>query len=334
MHLLYGEQITVLGYLFDLMKSTRAHFKLSLRETRSNKKRIEADKLANKFLSKDPKDFWSHIKTINNDSASEAVTIDNVKGSENIAKHWHDKYKKLLNTSETNDHNVYCRKLSDKISGEPIFVSDVKSAILKSLKPGKAADLEGLMAEHFIHADESLFVFISILLNAMIIHGHLPDSFMNTIIIPIVKDKRESVTDSDNYRPVAITTVFSKIFEIIILDKYGHLFVTQANQFGFKKGHSTDMCIFVLKSIIDYYISQSSPVCICFLDASKAFDRLNHFKLFDKLIDRNLPAIIVRILAVWFSTQKFLVRWNSTYSEKFGVTNGVRQGGVFVTDTF
>lgn len=115
------------GYLFDLMKSTRAHFKLSLREAHSNKKNTEADKLANKFLSKDPKHFLSQIKCISNDSGSEAVTIDNIKGSENTAKHWHDKYEKLLNTSKTNDNNVYCRKLSHKISSEPFFVSEVKS---------------------------------------------------------------------------------------------------------------------------------------------------------------------------------------------------------------
>ena len=162
----------------------------------------------------------------------------------------------------------------------------------------------------------------------MLIHGFVPPAFMDTIIIPIVKDKKESVTVSDNYRPVALTTVFSKIFEIIVLNKYSANLYTTANQFGFKKGHSTDLCVYVLKSIIDYYASLSSPLFICFLDASKAFDRLDHCILFDKLISRDIPKIIVRFLCIWYSTQTFCIRWGGCMSKPFSVTNGVRQGGV------
>ena len=35
---------------------------------------------------------------------------------------------------------------------------------------------------------------------------------------------------------------------------------THDNQVGFKKQHSTDMCIFTLKSVIKYYTRQSTPV--------------------------------------------------------------------------
>ena len=42
---------------------------------------------------------------------------------------------------------------------------------------------------------------------------------------------------------------------------------------GLKKQHSTDMCIFKLKSVIKYYTRQSTPVFSCLLDAAKAFDR-------------------------------------------------------------
>ena len=48
---------------------------------------------------------------------------------------------------------------------------------------------------------------------------------------------------------------------------------------------------------------------VTMLDASKAFDRVNHSKLFCKLIDRGCPAFIVRILYYWYSTQTFTVRW-------------------------
>lgn len=64
------------------------------------------------------------------------------------------------------------------------------------------------------------------------------------------------------------------------------------------------------------------------MDASKAFDKINHFLLFRKLIQRGLPSIIIRLLLYWFSNQTFTVRWMNMLSQSFHVTNGVRQGGV------
>ena len=42
---------------------------------------------------------------------------------------------------------------------------------------------------------------------------------------------------------------------------------------------TTDMCIFALKEVIEFYNSRSSPLYMCFMDASKAFDKINHFYL-------------------------------------------------------
>ena len=67
---------------------------------------------------------------------------------------------------------------------------------------------------------------------------------------------------------------------------------------------------------------------MCFMDASKAFDQVNHWTLFKKLIDRGTPLIFVRIIMQWYITQKACVRWGSVLSDNFLITNGVRQGGI------
>ena len=64
-----------------------------------------------------------------------------------------------------------------------------------------------------------------------------------------------------------------------------------------------------------------------YLDASKAFDHVNHSVLFEKLVRRGVPGYIVRILIFWYSKQ-MCVKWGKMFSRCFNVTNGVRQGGI------
>ena len=51
-------------------------------------------------------------------------------------------------------------------------------------------------------------------------------------------------------------------------------------------GHSTDQCSFLLKQTASYFVTHRSSVHAVFLDASKAFDRVLHMKLFEKLIQK------------------------------------------------
>ena len=83
-----------------------------------------------------------------------------------------------------------------------------------------------------------------------------------------------------------------------------------------------------------YYNDFNSPVAACFLDASKAFDRVNHWRLFQKLLDRDVPLSIVRILLYWYRHQDVCVRWGKSTSDSFRVTNGVRQGSLISPKLF
>ena len=111
---------------------------------------------------------------------------------------------------------------------------------------------------------------------------------MQTVIVPICKNKNGNISDAGNCRPVFLVTIISKLFEHYILACISPLSATTDNQFGFKPKHGTDMCIFLLKQTVSY-VNKDTPVFLAFLDASKAFDRTNHNLLFAKLIKRNVP---------------------------------------------
>ena len=79
----------------------------------------------------------------------------------------------------------------------------------KNLKKSKSAGLDGLSSEHFIYADVSINKLLLMLFNSIIVHGFIPNELMNTMIIPLVKDKKGDVTSKDNYRPIAVTNISS-----------------------------------------------------------------------------------------------------------------------------
>ena len=98
---------------------------------------------------------------------------------------------------------------------------------------------------------------------------------------------------------------------------------TSDYQFGFKRKSSTSHAIHCLKESINYYTQNGSNVFCSFLDASKAFDRLVHAGLL----------IFLNIIIYWYSDLQCRVRWGETLGEGFGISAGVRQGGI-LTPTF
>ena len=68
------------------------------------------------------------------------------------------------------------------------------------------------------------------------------------VSVPICKNKNGNMTDTSNYRPVALAaTVVTKLLEHFILSSISSFVGTIENQFGFKAGHGADQCTFVLK---------------------------------------------------------------------------------------
>ena len=314
------------------MNKTRAKFKHCLRYCKSVEDKARADAIAKKFLQKDQISFWKEIKKlryVGNDAC--ASTIDGVTGQSDICNMWRDHYSSLLNSNSDSKHKPYIENVLSGLGASSDFTRisycEVNEAI-KDLKLGKSCGIDNLQGEHFRYADSSLSVLLSMCFNTMLLHGYIPSKLMQTIIVPIIKDKKGLITSKDNYRPVAITSVASKIVELILLTRLEDVLKTSCNQFGFKNKLGTDFCIFTLKQIIEYYKYKNSPVYVCFLDASKAFDRINHWSLFAKLAKRGIELVFLRFLVYWYRKQEFCVRWGTNISSFFTVSNGVRQGGI------
>ena len=83
---------------------------------------------------------------------------------------------------------------------------------------------------------------------------------INSVIIPIIKNKSRDFTDKNNYRPIALSSIISKVFEHTIVIRLEEYLWTNENHFVLKPGHSTDLCIYALTEFIEYFKNRSTSV--------------------------------------------------------------------------
>jgi len=209
-----------------------------------------------------------------------------------------------------------------------LSVEEVDKLISLNLKLGKAPGVDNIVAEHIVYSHPAVVFHLTNLFNMMICHGYVPSQFGISVVVPIVKNKNGDISKLANYRPISLSPVVAKLFEACLRSKFDMYLQSSDLQFGFKKHSGCHNAIFVVQQLVQYYNRRGSSVYIAALDASKAFDRVDHSTLVNKLQSRNVPLCFIRIVINWYCKLKSVVRWNGVFSIQYEVFCGVRQGGV------
>lgn len=157
----------------------------------------------------------------------------------------------------------------------------------------------------------------------------LPAKMSKSLIIPLVKSFKKSLSDPNNYRGICLTPVVTKILESIILIKCSNIKDSFSSQYGFKNKSSTLHAEYVINETIKSYNSKGSTVYICSLDAEKAFDSCNWSSLFNKLTsDTHLPSSAINIIYKLYINGTASVSYLDQISSEFKLTQGVHQGSI------
>ena len=107
----------------------------------------------------------------------------------------------------------------------------VKKAI-NCLSSGKGDETYHMYSDHFLNATDLVIFTLSQLLTAMKKHG-IASLLVNIAVIkPIPKNKKKSLSDSNNYRAICKNTIISKIIDYVIIEQIGHKLTTSAYQFA------------------------------------------------------------------------------------------------------
>ena len=161
-------------------------------------------------------EFWKDVKKNSNSNVSLATNVDGSVGNTEFAEMWKCHYKSLLNSVQNKkikksvllDIN---QQHESSITITPFNILDA----LKSIKCGKSSGVDGISAEHFVFAHSRIHVLLSLLFSAFITHSYLPNMFMKTAIVPIIKNKPGDTSDKNNYWPIALVTAASKILNYV-----------------------------------------------------------------------------------------------------------------------
>ena len=150
-------------------------------------------------------------------------------------------------------------------------------------------------------------------------------------IIPIPKTK----TDLDlqtNYRPIALLSFFSKIFEKIVAERLSKFFmkfdILYEYQFGFRSKYSTKHALIESIDYIREAIDQNNYVAGIFFDISKAFDALDHEILLSKLHNYGIRGSMYDWVKSYLSHRSQFTVINKTASSFSKLNYGVPQGSV------
>ncbi len=281
------------GELAKVMRFVKRKYHKAAKTCMKNQNRLRRFSLAEKSVQNKTRPLFSELKKMTGKAPNKiSRNIDGLVESEDISSHFASKYEAIYNSGTTVSEHIkskICGCAADEVE---ISLHEVKSAI-QALKADKT-DGCGFYSNHIIHGGDALHDRITFLLNVMFSHGHTPKALLKAKIISIPKDRLGNLSNSDNYRGIALCIALGKVVDLVVLHKYSDKFATNSLQFAYKKGHSTVQCTTVLKEVVKYFWEGSSNVYSCFIDATKAFDKVSFTKLFELLLARNLPVSVLK----------------------------------------
>ena len=165
------------------------------------------------------------------------------------------------------------------------------------------------------------------MIRSLILHRTVTKCLFACAFLPLFKPRKDPVK-TDSYRAIAGSSLILKQIDNVILLLWGELLGSDSLQFGFKAKVSTTQCTWLVSEVCSHYLRSGIPVITTLLDCSKAFDKCQFVPLFQKLIDRGVPKIVVRMLIFIYTEQEAWVKWGSERLETFRISNGTRQGSV------
>ena len=302
---------------------------------RNTKQLISKKKKAynKKSLLENPKCFWSAVKSITKTRQNvnflrtdgSSFTSDRFSMANALNKFFHS----VFNPREEKSTMPY---VTSTPSND--ILSDIKLTeyevfeVLCQLDPNKACGPDCIPSRLLLELADVIAPSLSDLFNMSLSLGVVPPQWKRANITPVFK--KDDPTLCLNYRPISLLCVLSKVLERRVhTHSYQHLEPLIYNlQHGFMRGKSTTTQLLEVYNNILESIASGKEVDAIFLDLSKAFDKVPHNLLLNKLEKYGIRGPILSWFRSYLYDRKQRVVLQGVCSDWIPVTSGVPQGSI------
>lgn len=238
-----------------------------------------------------------------------------------ISKNKSDIY--TTNSGETPDDDI------NNLDHIDFNVEDIKKAI-KDIPTNSAPGPDGITPKILKDCKDVLSYPLYIMWKKSVDSGEIPYLCKKSFIVPI--HKKGDRDKPGNYRPISLTSQLIKLFERILKKHLvNHL---ESNslignfQHGFRKGRSC------LTQLLDHYteifnnINSGNNVDVIYLDFARAFDKVDHRILLNKVKKLKIIGEVLNWLKSFILNRTQTVVLEGSQSKEEYVQSGVPQGTV------
>jgi hypothetical protein len=289
-------------------------------------------------------EIWKIANEISKPSGNNTITLtegnsvidDESEVAEKFNKFFIDKIKKLRGKLENLPKSDPLSKMKEHLGERKLqfklrtVTSNQVRKIIKNLKNTNSTGTDTISTKVVKAAMEVLAEPLTCIVNTSIMSGTFPDMWKLAKVIPILKKGDSKLVE--NYRPVSILNVTSKILEEAVRQQVSTFFernnLFPKNQHGFRPNRSTTTALIALQNHLISQKAQGKTTGMLLWDLSAAFDTLDHGIFLDKLAMYGLDKIGVSWFKSYLSHRRQKVQIGSGRSGEAELTWGSPQGAI------
>ncbi|GFO07610.1 endonuclease-reverse transcriptase [Plakobranchus ocellatus] len=209
----------------------------------------------------------------------------------------------------------------------------VKAAI-KKMKFGKETAPDNILVELIEALEDFGIGKVTHLLNEVYDTGQIPTDLSKSIFIAL--PKKPGATECELHRTISLMSHITKILLKIIMPRVRNKIKSEIaeEQCGFVEDKGTSNAIYILLTLIERALEVQKDVYLCFIDYTKAFDRVRHDEIITQLKQLNIDGKDLRIIKTMYWEQTAAMRVENKTSTFQDIKRGLRQGCVLFPDLF